>query len=93
MNISESFSLIEGSFKSDEAREILLNVISAKIQFHQMKNLSSKERFGKQDDQSVKRIEELKKTMERVLEIVAESKKIDSSIYISSSIGIQKNNS
>ena len=92
MSHSETFSLIEGSFKADEAREILLNIISAKIQFHQMKNISSKERLGKQDDKSLKRIQELKVSMEKVLELITDSKKNDSSVVISSTINIQKDN-
>lgn len=89
---SEIFSLIEGYFNADEAREILLNIISAKIQFHQMKNISSKERLGKQDEQSLKRIQELKVSMEKVLRLLNDSKKNDSSVVISASINIQKYN-
>ena len=47
MKKNETFNLIDGVFSVDEAREILMNIFSTKIQFHEMKNLSSEERFEK----------------------------------------------
>ena len=54
---NKKLKLIEGKFLHDEAKEILRNIFSAKINFHQMKNFSSQERFGKDDKTAVKKIQ------------------------------------
>jgi hypothetical protein len=41
---------------ADEAREILMSVFLGKIDFHENKNFSSEERFGKVDLTALKRI-------------------------------------
>ena len=38
MNKMEQLNLIEGNFSDEEAKEILMNIISTKIHFHEMKN-------------------------------------------------------
>jgi predicted transcriptional regulator len=67
MKNPQTFKLIEGSYSSKESREILQNVFSSKIQFHQMKNFSSQERFGKDDITALKRIPELKESIDKIL--------------------------
>ena len=49
MNKIEKLNLIEGNFSGEEAKEILMNVFLAKIHYHELKNFSSQERFGKDD--------------------------------------------
>ena len=81
--------LINGIFSDIDAKEILLNVISAKIQFHSMKNFSAKERFGKEDLVSLKRKTDLNYDLLNINELIAHAKannlylKIDSTIHIS----------
>ena len=81
--------LINGIFSDIDAKEILLNVISAKIQFHSMKNFSAKERFGKEDLVSLKRKTDLNYDLLKINELIAHAKannlylKIDSTIHIS----------
>ena len=72
MKSEEQIILIEGNFTDVEAKEILMNVISTKIQFHSMKNFSSKERFGKVDELSVKRIAALGKSLEAINEFLSQ---------------------
>ena len=50
MTTEENISLIEGNFNKQEAREVLLNIFSTKLQFHELRNFSSKERLGKTDE-------------------------------------------
>ena len=50
MKKTETLMLIDGSFTIDEAKEIVVNIIFSKIIFHNVKNLSSQERFGKDDE-------------------------------------------
>ncbi|WP_345250117.1 hypothetical protein [Nibrella saemangeumensis] len=82
----ETLNLIEGDFSVEEAREVLTNIFLTKIHFHQMKNFSSQERFGKQDETAVRRIPELKKQLEKLSYIVAEAKSKHKKLTISSEI-------
>ncbi len=92
MNKTEKLSLIEGTFSDIEAKEILINVFTQKINFHQRKNFSSQERFGKVDATASKRIIELKKGMEQALAIVELAQKNKQNISISSEINITISN-
>ena len=56
MKKSEELNLIDGIFKPGDARRILTDVFLSKIRYHQMNNLSSKERFGIEDAAAVHKI-------------------------------------
>lgn len=47
INNANEFKLSEGHFYPDEAREIVINDFFGKIQFHNNKNCSPADRFGK----------------------------------------------
>ena len=83
-----SLKLIEGKFLHTEAREILTNIYSAKINFHQMKNFSSMERFGKEDKTAVKKIPALKKEMNKLEKILLTAKEKNLNLRITSEINI-----
>ena len=55
-------NLIQGEFSKEEAFEVLVNLYQGKIQFHERKNFSSMERFGRPCESSLSRIVDLKKT-------------------------------
>ena len=89
MNTNYDFKLIEGSFNASEAAQILYDLISSKIRFHTMENFSSQERFGKDANHSLERIQTLKKVQGALKEIFGEAEKkgvqlkIDGSVKIS----------
>lgn len=58
---NHAFKLIQGTFTSSAAAQILFGLIGSKIQFHTMENFSSQERLGKDAPLSKKRIQALKK--------------------------------
>lgn len=89
MNKNENLSLIEGSFNPEEAREILLNIFSTKINFHERKNFSSEERFGKSDAVALKRIPVLKQNLEKIVSVIADAEAKNKQVIISSQINIQ----
>lgn len=62
--------LIDGSFSAPDAWEIIRNLYTSKIRFHEMRNFSLSERFGKEDPITVKKIRELKESMKEVSEIL-----------------------
>lgn len=84
----QKLTFIDGTFSPEEIREILINVYSSKINFHQIKNFSSRERFGKDDKTATKRIPELKQAMEEVLSIIETAKKNGGQLEIKSDICI-----
>lgn len=89
MEATKTIKLIAGEYSPQEAREILYNLLSSKIEFHSKKDFSSQDRFGKPNLDSRKRIEELREAKEEMLvlmqEALAENKriKISSEVFIS----------
>lgn len=86
MKNPQKLKLIDGEFSPKKSREILMNVFSSKIQFHKMNNFSSQERFGKDDKMAIKRIPQLKKSMEKILKIVEDAEKKGLQLEIKSEI-------
>lgn len=72
----ETFQLIDGKYDVKEAKEILMGLLNHKIHFHELKNFSWEERFGKSNEHSNKRLKQLNKDCERlsaVLEFAAQN--------------------
>lgn len=88
MNKIENLTFIEGDFSDAEAKEILLSIFSSKINFHNIKNWSSQERFGKDDEIAQKRIPELKNEIEKLQKILSEAKVKNKRLLVSSQINI-----
>lgn len=84
----EKFKLIDGRFSTEEAKEILTSVFSEKINFHLMKNFSSQERFGKDDENAAKRIHQLKEELDRLKELLSNRNSADKTLTINSEINI-----
>lgn len=64
-------SLIDGDFTAEEAREVIMHLFLTKVQFHELKNFSSLERYGKPDETAQKRIPRLRKEMEKLEKMLA----------------------
>ena len=88
MEVTKKLTLIEGSFTAEEAKEILLNMYSTKINFHEMKNFSSQERFGMEDEIAKMRIPKLKNEIENVLQLVSVADLNKNKLIITSEINI-----
>lgn len=84
----ENLTLIEGNFSEDEAREIITNIFNSKINFHNIKNWSSQERFGKDDEIALNRVPALNKEIEKLQKILLEAKAKNKRLLISSQINI-----
>lgn len=74
MNNTEKLSLINGTYQQEDAKEILMNVFSQKILFHEMKQFSLLVRFGEEDEGIAKRINELKQSMLLINELTEKAK-------------------
>lgn len=88
MKSTEKLILIEGVFSADETKEILTNMFSSNINFHNIKNWSSHERFGRDDEDSKKRIPELRNDMQKLQEIILDAKNRDKKLVINSEVKI-----
>ena len=88
MSTPKEIDIINGRFTDREAQEILLNIFSTKIQFHELKNLRSLEQTGKQDNVAKKRIPELRMGIDELLRIVAEATKNNQILTIHSTITV-----
>lgn len=88
MKTKTKLKLVEGSFSAKDAQEVLVNLFSNKIKFHELQNLSSKERFGTEDERAKKRIPELLESTRMILEIVKKAKDKNSTLLITSSVNI-----
>ena len=64
--------LIDGQFTPEDARELLVDLFSRKTNFHEIKNFSANERFGKDDPVHVNRIAALTNSMEQLNELFRE---------------------
>ena len=67
------FKLIDGTFSAKDARDILTTIVSAKINFHSLKQFSETIRFGSDQSQSDQRISELKKLNEELNALLDEA--------------------
>lgn len=88
MKTTEKIILIDGNFSPTEARELLMNLFINKINFHQNKNFSSHERYGKEDETATRRIPELKESVEAISKIITEATTHNQNIVITSTVNI-----
>ena len=89
MNKTETVNLIKGTFAPEEAKELLFELLNSKISFHNRRNWSSKERFGKPDlfsQQKLAYLTEVRKKLETFLTKAIDQQK---SITINSSIELK----
>jgi hypothetical protein len=89
MDNIKKFKLIEGEFTAADAKEMLLSLIGNKIQFHYHKIFGKEVRFGEKDEHSVTRVHQLTQSRQEVLELIAEAKKNNKRLVISSHVTIE----
>jgi hypothetical protein len=88
MKTNDTYTLIEGVFPADEAREILMNMFSTKLQFHALRNLRSIERLGHEDEAAVRRMSELNQSMQDIQATLAQAGSGDRKLIMTSSVQI-----
>ncbi|MEO8821060.1 MAG: hypothetical protein ABI267_00805 [Ginsengibacter sp.] len=88
MKLKYSVTFIKGSFTPQEAKDVLLELITYKINFHSIKNFSSQERYGKPLKGSQKRIEELQASREKFVKLIESAAREKTNLTIDSHIHI-----
>lgn len=83
-------TLIKGSFRSDEAFELLTKLMNYKIQFHQQDAFSKSIRNVEQTQHAQQRIAALQEALQEVQEFVKSGQTSDSTFKIYSEIHIER---
>jgi len=83
-----TFFLIKGVFSPEDAKEILSKIYSFKINYHNLNNWRSLERFGVDDENSQKRIPKLKNDKAKIEELIDAGKAKNRKIRINAEIKI-----
>lgn len=84
----ENLKLIDGNFSPREAKEILLSLISSKIQFHTVKDFGSEIRTGVPEFKSRDRINDLREAKQKIITLMEEADKQNMEVEIYSTITI-----
>ena len=85
----KELELIKGEFSAEDARDILLQLFTDKINYHQARNLSSLERFGKLNDISVRRLPELKFQIQKINDLFQNADLSGATIKIQATVNIE----
>jgi hypothetical protein len=87
--LENTFKLIDGTIKAEEAKELLINLYSDKILFHSRKSFSMQERFGHPDEASLKLIPELKNTLNDIGTMLNQLQNSTATLHIQANIVIK----
>ncbi len=82
-------TLLDGTFDSNDAKDILLALFRNKVNYHNLKNFRAKEMTGIPSAHCVERIEALKQSIETVLELMAEANANGKEVRLSSEVKIE----
>ena len=93
MEKQDVFTLIEGEFSPKESRELLLSVFKSKIRFHRLKNFSSQERFGQDDEKALARMKQLQETLSSIFKVIEDAEKLNQTLEIKAEIILDYSNS
>ena len=87
--MKNSIKLINGTYKVEDAGEILLSVLGDKIRFHNINSLGSLERDCDDTYSSDVRLKELNADRDKVLELLKQNKNDNKQIKINCQIEIE----
>lgn len=89
MKKKQTLKLIDGEFTAQEAKEMLMSLYSSKLNFHQMRDFSSTERFGKKDEIASKRIPEIRESIAVISAIIQEAVNNNKKLSIKAAVNIE----
>jgi hypothetical protein len=87
--MKKKIKLINGQFSANDAQEILMDLYTKNIQFNKVKNFSSQIRFGNDDQNALKRVEELKENLANISSIISQAKSQNKNLVIDSFVEIK----
>ena len=83
-----TFELVRGNFSPQEARELVNDLFSKKINFNELKIFSEEIRYGHKDQHLKQRVMELKQSREQANLLIAEAEQEGKTLRIDSSISL-----
>lgn len=83
-------NLIDGEFSQKDAKEILIQLINDKINFHVRKNFSSNIRFGFVDENSEKRVLALNQEIKDIITFFDQEDTVGKSYSIQAKIELRE---
>jgi hypothetical protein len=89
MEKKHRFTLVDGKFEIPHASTVLLNLISSKLNYHNMERFGIKERNDGDTSHHDKRIKELKEAATYVKTILKEAEKSGKKIKLEGDVKIQ----
>ncbi len=89
MDTNHKINLIDTIFTPSEANDVLINIIRNKINFHNLEIFSLEERNGENIERSKKRLQELKESNRKLIEIIQFAENNDKKLKVFSSIDIE----
>lgn len=84
-----SIRLLDGDFNAHEAKEILINLLTDKIRFHEKRSFSLMERTGVHDEVSENRIKSLKEEVINLIAFFDELENSDNTVQLDSTISLK----
>lgn len=88
MKSDNTFSLAKEVYPLEEARELLMSLLAGTTRFHNINNLRTWERTGEKDQTSERRVKELIKLRENILEVINGIEGKDLSIEINAEVKV-----
>ncbi|MFZ9171250.1 MAG: hypothetical protein ACO21X_06525 [Sediminibacterium sp.] len=88
MENNNKVTLIDGTFNTAEAKNVLINMFTMKINFHQQKNVSHIERFGKPDEAAKEKVAFLKSELAKLEACIEKADSDNTSLKVTSAIHI-----
>jgi DNA-directed RNA polymerase subunit F len=88
MENSNKVTLIDGTFSIAEATDVLINMFTMKINFHQQKNVSHIERFGKPDEAAKEKVAFLKSELAKLETLIKKADNNNARLKVTSAIHI-----
>ena len=89
MGTQNEYKFIEGDFTAEEAKTLLMALITNKVNFHNLNSFSDYVRFNESAEKSKKRISELTGTREEILKLIDTAEKSGKKLNIKSVINIE----
>ena len=88
MENNNKVTLIDGTFNTSEAKDVLINMFSMKINFHQQKNISHIERFGKPDEAAKEKVAFLKSELTKLETLIENAGSNNAALKVTAAIHI-----
>lgn len=87
-NPTEEFCLINGTFRPQDAKDILLEAFNNKIKFHNLQAFSKRERGESGAEIHDARMAELRSTLENVIQVLDISRKANKNVSINCMVSL-----